>query len=92
MMRPELERLHHIERHLLGAAPAPEWPLLQLLDADLEADTELQRQLYQGVYRAGQQQLRQELHQIHQRLYRRRGWLQAGTNYLHQLRRLWRRA
>lgn len=87
-MRPELERLHRIEQHLLGRCPAPDWQLQQLSDTDLAADTELQRQLYQGVYQAGQQQLRQELNQIHQQLYRRRGWLQAATG---PLRRAWHR-
>ena len=84
-MRPELERLQQIEQQVLGTAPAPDWQLLQLLDTDLASDTELQRRLYQGLYQAGQQQLRQELNQIHQRLYRRRGWLPAATAHLRQI-------
>jgi hypothetical protein len=87
-MRPELERLQRIEYYLADATSAPSGPIEQLFDADWKADTELQRQLYQGLRLAGQQQLRRELHQIHQRLYRRRGWLQAATS---QLRQAWHR-
>lgn len=87
-MRPELEHLRRIEQHLLGTSPVPDWQLQQLLDTDVVADTELQRQLYQVLYQAGQQQLRQELNQIHQQLYRRRGWLQAATG---RLRQAWHR-
>jgi hypothetical protein len=98
-MRPELERLQTIERHLLAAVPPLEavtWNVQLLFDADLQADTETQRLLYQGIYLAGQRQLRRELAAIHQRLYapRRTGWLHTAGAGLRSLltRRLHRRA
>jgi hypothetical protein len=71
-MRPELERLLHIEQQLLNspaAQPAAEWQLQLLLDPDLQADTQVQQRLYAGLRAAGQQQLRGELVAIHARLY-----------------------
>ncbi len=86
-MRPELERLHLIERQLLhgpAALPAEEWNLRQLLDSDLAADTEAQQQLYYGLRLAGRRQLQQELRLLHERLYapQANGWLAC-------LRRWW---
>ena len=84
-MRPELERLHLIERQLLNgpaALPADEWQLRLLLDGELQADAAAQQQLYHGLRLAGRRQLRRELHQIHERLYG--GWRAW-------LRRLWTR-
>ncbi len=77
-MRPELERLHLIEQHLLGpTAPADVvgWEARLLLDPTLRADADAQRRLYAGIRAAGRRQLRQELTGIHQRLFggQRRG-------------------
>lgn len=77
-MRPELERLHLIEQHLLGpATPADAvvWEARLLLDPALRAEAEAQRGLYAGIRAAGRQQLRQELDAMHERLFanRRRG-------------------
>ena len=95
-MRPELERLQRIERHVLGEASPAEaatWATECLLDPDLQADAEVQRQLYQGLYLAGQRQLRHELDAIHARLYapRRGQWLQAATAGLRTMLRRWSR-
>ncbi|GAA4501826.1 hypothetical protein GCM10023172_24230 [Hymenobacter ginsengisoli] len=71
-MRPELERLQHIEEQLLrgpAAQPAAEWQLQLLLDPELQADAEAQQQLYAGLRAAGRRQLRSELAGIHTRLY-----------------------
>lgn len=77
-MRPELERLHLIEQHLLGpTAPADAmvWEARLLLDPALREEAETQRGLYAGIRAAGRQQLRQELDAIHAQLFgsRRRG-------------------
>ena len=78
-MRPELERLHRIECHLLGRpqpAAVPAWEVQRLLDTDLDADAETQRQLYAGIRQAGRRQLRRELSAIHEQLYpARESWL-----------------
>jgi hypothetical protein len=93
-MRPELERLQRIERHLLGhsAAEASAWAVQELLDADLRPDTEAQRLVYQGLYAAGRRQLRQELEAIHAHLYgeaatRPGRWLRQATAALRGLLR-----
>ena len=66
-MRPELERLAALERHLRepAAAVAPPLPLDPALAGDLAA----QRQVYLALQQAGRQQLRRELAAIHQQLY-----------------------
>jgi hypothetical protein len=93
-MRPELERLQHIEQHLLGARPAPEeavWAARQLLDPALRPDVEAQQLVYRELQLAGRRQLRQELSAIHARLYggtrQPRRWLQQAAGALQQLRR-----
>ncbi|QDA61457.1 hypothetical protein [Hymenobacter jejuensis] len=85
-MRPELERLQRIERHLRGEsqpADAPDWNVQLLLDPDLRADAEAQQLLYQGLYSAGRRQLRRELTAIHNRLYGtpRSGWFGKFYDY-----------
>ena len=63
-MRPALERLRQIERHLLGRsseAEAAQWQLQLLTDPELAADTQAQQQLYDALRDAGRRQLRQEL-------------------------------
>ncbi|NML65649.1 hypothetical protein HHL22_10570 [Hymenobacter sp. RP-2-7] len=66
-MRPELERLRHLEAQLLapgaGAAGLPLGP------GPLPADVAAQRQAYQVLRQAGRQQLRRELAAIHRQLY-----------------------
>ena len=91
-MRPDLERLHLIEQHLLhpsAALAGADWALRLLLDGDLQADTAAQQRLYQGLRLAGRCQLRRELAAIHALLYAARpgfwhrrlrgltGWLRA---------------
>ena len=91
-MRPELERLLHIEQQLLNgptAQPAAEWQLQLLLDPDLQADAETQQRLYAGLRAAGQRQLRGELAAIHARLYgplgawphRAAAWLRGALGF-----------
>jgi hypothetical protein len=71
-VRPELDRLHLIEQHLLGH-PGPEdaaaWQVRLLLDPDLSIDTAAQQLAYDGLLMAGRRQLRRELTAIHLRLY-----------------------
>jgi hypothetical protein len=89
-MRPALERLRRIERHLLGQptpAEAADWQLQRLLDPELATDAEAQAQLYHALHEAGRRQLRQELEVIHARLHRacrRRTWRQTATDLLRQ--------
>ncbi|TGE27628.1 hypothetical protein [Hymenobacter metallicola] len=90
-MRPALERLRLIERHLLGRptpVEAAQWQLQLLTDPELAPDAATQQHLYHALHEAGRQQLRQELEQIHRRYERqtrRRGWVQAATDHLRQL-------
>ncbi|MBX0291666.1 hypothetical protein K3G63_14540 [Hymenobacter sp. HSC-4F20] len=90
-MRPTLEYLRQLERHLLGqhtAAEAEAWRVRQLLDSELAADADTQQLLYQGLQVAGRQQLRRELELIHARLERpsrRQTWWQAATSPLRSL-------
>ncbi len=93
-MRPELERLQHIEHYLLepGSAPGETlWAARQLLDPALLPDMEAQQLVYRGLQVAGRRQLQQELSAIHGRLYggtrQPRRWLQQATAALQQLRR-----
>ena len=96
-MRPALDRLQQIERHLLGGASAPaaaQWQVQLLTDPELAADTEAQRQLYEALRQAGRRQLRQELDLIHAqviRAERRRAWLQAATRQLRRVLPPWLR-
>ena len=66
-MRPALERLAALERHLHESAASAALPL----DAALPADLAAQRQVYLALRQAGRQQLRRELAAIHEQLYGR---------------------
>lgn len=83
-MRPVLEHLRLLERHLRGQPTLAEtaaWQLRLHQEPKLAAETAELRQLYAGLREAGRQQLRQELAAIHARLYppRRRSWLRAAV-------------
>ncbi|MBC6698499.1 hypothetical protein [Hymenobacter sp. BT190] len=93
-MRPELERLQHIESYLLAPGSAPDatlWAARQLLDPALRLDMDTQQLVYRGLQIAGRKQLLKELSSIHAALYGGvrppRRWLQHATAALQQLRR-----
>lgn len=93
-MRPELERLHLIEQHLLGPttpADAAAWQARLLLDPALREEADAQRQLYAGLRVAGRRQLRHELAGIHDRLFagQRRGAPGLGARLRTLLGRWW---
>lgn len=93
-MRPELERLQRIERHLLNTpqpGQAAEWALQQLFDTELEVDTQAQELVYQALQVAGRRQLHQELQQIHEQLYGPRAgrWRQLAAVGRQVIRKSW---